>query len=68
MAVQRHEEMEQHKGHAPACPRNSFLGALPCTCMGGESEPNLVHFKAHPMGFQRGGGGGGGLSIGPRET
>ena len=45
MAMQRHEEMEQHKGHAPACPRNRFLGALPCTCMGGESEPNLVHFN-----------------------
>ena len=52
MALQRHEDMEQHMGpctcvdpmhlHGPyvlACLRSIFLGVLPHTCVGGECDP-----------------------------
>ena len=52
MALQKHEDIEQHmrsrtyvdpmhmRGpYAPACPSSIFFGVLPRTCVGGESEP-----------------------------
>ena len=56
--MQRHKEMEQHRGphtcmdpthlhgpYAPACLRSRFLGALPRSCMRG---PRIYLYKVSP--------------------